>query len=117
MAVKENSEKGRCYKLREQPGQALLLDVRQANGDRYAFPYSYMIWAKYERSVGLYIRFSSHTVLLNGRTLKPIYDGILQQRVEFVQEEHPGHDAGSEAEPFINAITVSEAEEGNSGQA
>lgn len=110
MAAKEISSPT-CYKLREEPGHVLLLDVRLSSGDRYAFPYSYMIWSKYERAVGLYIRFSSHTVLIKGRTLLPIHHGLIQHRVEFIQEEHAGHDVGPEGEPFISSITVFESDE------
>ena len=112
MTAKETSEEtSSCYKLRDYSRGLLMLDVRLVNGDRYALPYSYLIWAKLGGGEEIFIRFSSHTVLIKGRNLLAIYGGLLQHRVEFVQEEDPRHDIGPESEPFISTISVFEPKE------
>lgn len=98
-----------CFRLREAPSPAIMLDLRHVTGEHWAFPYSYMIFARYDREV-ISLRFSSHTVRIVGRTLDAVYEGLLLQRVECIHAQDERYDLGPESEPFITAVEVKERE-------
>lgn len=98
-----------CYKLREAPHPAIMIDLRNVTGEHWAFPYSYMIFARYDKE-SISLRFSSHTVRILGRTLDAVYEGLLLQRVECIHAQDERYDLGPESEPFITAVEVKERE-------
>lgn len=104
----ESKRKFQCFKLREDPGYPAMLDVRLESGDRYGLPYTYLIWIRFDPSVGILIRFSSYLVLINGRNLRELYEALLQHRVEWVLAENERFDVGEESDPFISKIEVRE---------
>lgn len=107
--MKETEKKQHdCYKLRDEAGYPLTLDVRLKTDDRYGFPYSYLIWKHYNPSEGITLRFSSYTVFVKGRNLKELYEALLNHRVEYIQEQDNRYDTGPESDPFIYQIEVKE---------
>lgn len=88
--------------------QALMLDVRHYNGNRWGFSYAYLMGVEFNPSEGITLRFTSATVTLTGWKLHPVYDGLLRHAVTYVQEGNRRTDQPGEAETFIDGITVNE---------
>lgn len=102
-------EKNPCLRLREGMGPAMMLDLRTLAGEHWAFPYSYLIFAKYDKE-SIALRFSSHSVHIKGRTLDALYDAFLIQRVESIRAEDQRYDTGAESEPYVFSIEVTARE-------
>jgi len=98
----------KCFRLREVDGITLMLDVELLNGDRRAFPYSYLMEVEYRKADGVLLKFASCAVLVKGRNLDAIYQGLVTQRVEYLREESPRHDLGPESDPFVSGIVVAD---------
>ena len=94
------------FGLRADAGNALMLDVRLRSGARLALPYSYLIFINFDPSTGIEAVFSSHAVTIQGRNLRPIYEGLLLHRVEWLQEGDPRHDPHPETATYITRIAV-----------
>lgn len=100
VAAGAGSEEDECSAfgyLRGLHDRALSLEFRFANGDRQAFPYSWMGPLKYNPSAGLLLKFVGdlvYVVLIEGSNLNvlvngaiSLYDrGILRHRVTWVRE-------------------------------
>ena len=93
-----DEEECRCFRLPPRhPRQALSLEFRFANGNREAFPYSWLGPATYNPSAGLLLKFVGdliYLVLLEGSNLNALvngavnlYDrGIQRHRITWVRE-------------------------------
>jgi hypothetical protein len=66
--------------------QKVMLELRFKTGDASALAYSYLVRADCNPSEGIRLDFSVCEVLLTGRNLRPLFAGIIAQRVTFVQE-------------------------------
>jgi hypothetical protein len=66
--------------------QKVMLELRFQTGNAKALAYSYLVSADFDPSEGIDLDFSAYTVRLLGRNLRPVYAGIVAQRVAFVQE-------------------------------
>ena len=98
---------GISYGLRaEQQGHVLMLDVRLRSGVRLALPYSYLSHVNFDPSAAIEAVFSSHAVTIQGRNLRPVYEGLLVHRVEWLQEGAPRHDPHPETATYITQIVV-----------
>lgn len=87
-----------------------MVDLRLASGDRWSFPYSMLLWVQWSRLEGFVMRYSTHTVVVRGRNLEAIYDGLIEHRLEYLQAELPQHDLGDEKQAFVSAIEVKSEE-------
>ena len=106
-ASKGATGEGIAYGLRpEQQGHVLMLDVRLRAGTRLALPFSYLAHVTFDPSSGIEAVFSTHAVTIQGRNLRPIYEGLLQHRIEWLQEGDPRHDPHPESATYITRITV-----------
>lgn len=86
-------------------GQSLMLDVRFLTGESMACPYSHLLDMRL-RGGQLVLHFAAKTVTIVGRNLKELYDVLLGQRIEAIQEQGERHDVGEEKETYIAKITV-----------
>jgi hypothetical protein len=93
--------------------EALMLDVRRANGQCHGMTYAYLIRVDYEPGDLLKLHFADAVVQIGGRRLEALYR-LLEHRVDAIQE---GTDAeeGLKAEDAshidrIELITAKEAE-------
>src|SRR4051812_36682474 len=71
------------------------LNLRFASGEEKAFPYSDLIWSDFNPSKGILLHFASHTVMVRGRNLEPLYRRVIQfslAEIIEVSEEHAVHD-------------------------
>ena len=64
----------------------LMLDIRFRNGNRFGVAYPYLNNVEYDPSTGISVWFTMSAVIISGRRLGPLYEGFLQQRVEWVAE-------------------------------
>lgn len=69
-------------------GQAVeCIDFRMKNGDRVAFPYSYLLRAKLRGAGELEVTFSTDEVKVEGTNFDRIYPALLEKRLVFLQEQ------------------------------
>ena len=90
----------------EAQGHSLMLDVRLRSGVRLALPYSYLSYFELDSSGAIQAVFASHTVTIQGRNLRPVYEGLSQHRIEWIQEGDPRHDPHPETATYITRIAV-----------
>lgn len=98
------------FSLRNEAGHTLMLDVRLRSGANLALPYAYLINVEFDPSTGLKAVFSSHMLMIKGRNLRPIYEGLLYHRVEWLQEGDARHDTLPENATWITGVQASPAE-------
>lgn len=96
--------------------RALFLELRSADGDREAYPYSWLGPIRYDPSVGLVLKFVgdavTHVVIegthLNTPTAAGVSlfeGGLLRQRVTWVREQGR-HEATPDGQPRVDRIRV-----------
>jgi hypothetical protein len=67
--------------------EALVLEVRYANGDTVSWPYASLRKCKYYIGKGLLeLRFDNDLVVAEGRNLQRVRDAINEHRQRFIQE-------------------------------
>ena len=93
----------------EDTKQVLMLDFRGYNGTSFSLPYSQLRAMVFDPDEGISVEFSNHKIQVRGRNLRPLYDLLLRHRVTFVQEGDL--DVVSEADAFVDRITVGRSEE------
>lgn len=107
----ELTEERKCYsRLRGRRGQLLMIEFRLGTGDCWALEYSYLAAVKFNKSEGLVLKFSGHTVTIEGARLRPIYRGLLDHAIGYVQEIDDDREAALDGEPFVERIVVEERE-------
>src|SRR5215210_6518460 len=67
------------------------LNLRFASGEEKAFPYSDLIWSDFNASKGILMHFASHTVMVRGRSLEPLYRQIIQFALTEIVEVSKEH--------------------------
>jgi hypothetical protein len=65
--------------------QKVMIDFRQMTGDAKALAYSYLVACEIDASAQIKLDFSGYTVAITGRHLRPLYDGLVAQRVAWVR--------------------------------
>jgi hypothetical protein len=78
---------GRCYSTvsADRIWKPMLV-LRFINGDAKARSYSYLVGIDWDASAAIVIDFSGSTVTIEGRNLRPIFDGLCAHRVSWVRE-------------------------------
>ena len=89
-------------------GRAIELDVRLRTNDRYAWPYSYKTGIKFDVSGEIVIYFTTHTLIIAGRNLAPLYDGLIKHEVTQIREHDAQYDDLPERATVISTIMVEE---------
>lgn len=86
--------------------RAVFLELRQANGNRVAYPYIHIERLEYDPSLGISIYVPDRRLQLKGSNLNAevrpgvrLFDGLLRQRVLWIRENDPA--AASEACPTL----------------
>ncbi len=85
--------------------QAVMLDVRHADGNCRAFAFAYLMDVAFNPSHGIVLHFSTHTVTLEGWNLHRVYHALVRHAVAYVQENGHALDAADD-EPCIERIAV-----------
>src|ERR1700722_19712835 len=71
--------------------QKVMIEFRLLNGNAKALAYSYLVAADLDPSEGIKLDFSGYAVTITGRNLRPLFDGLVAQRVAVVREMDPIH--------------------------
>jgi hypothetical protein len=92
--------------------EAVMLDVRLADGTVVSFPYAYLTRLKYVPGDTLILRFGADEVRVEGRNLARLRDAISEHRARFIQE---GTEAEEGLKPeeaaHIGRIVITERED------
>jgi hypothetical protein len=90
----------------------VMLELRFQAGNARAFAYSYLVSIDFDPSQGIRIDFSGYEVRITGRNLRPLFAGLVAQRVAFVVEMDDLHAEAtlSKDAPVVTGIEVVERE-------
>jgi hypothetical protein len=93
--------------------QKVMLELRFKTDDAEAFPYSYLVRAKFSRSEGILLDFGVAEVRISGLNLRPLYAGLVTQRVAMIPEvdELYAEAEGAATGTVVTKIVVKEREE------
>ena len=83
------------------------LDLRMADGNFKALPYSYILEINFNTSEGIEILTTSKKILIIGRNLKMLYNYLAAFRVRYIQA-NIGKDLTDEKSLFVKEITIEE---------
>jgi hypothetical protein len=64
----------------------VMLELRMLDGNSKALAYSYLVAVDFDPSEGIRMDFSGYTVAIHGRNMRPLFDGLVSQRVAVVRE-------------------------------
>jgi hypothetical protein len=64
----------------------VMVEFRRKNGNAKALAYSYLVALDFDPSEGIAMDFSGYTVKIAGRNLRPLFEGVVAQRVAVVRE-------------------------------
>lgn len=95
-------EKGADYE--RDSSKPLWIDLRGADGMRYALPYRDLKSIELPSQEMLTLRFVDRRVVVRGRNLGSVYDGLVEEQVAQLQEDDV--DWASESETFISKLTI-----------
>ncbi len=90
--------------------QKCMLELRFKTDDAEAFPYSYLTRAKFNPTKGILLDFAVAEVQISGRNLRPLFAGVVAQRIAFVQEVDDLY-AEATAAPAATVVTRIEVKE------
>jgi hypothetical protein len=93
--------------------QKMMLELRFKTNDAVAFPYSFLVRAKFDPSKEIVLDFSIVEVRIAGRNLRTVYSAIVAQRAAHVQEtdELYAEVEGATAATVVTRIEVKERKE------
>jgi len=88
--------------------QKLMLELRFLGGNAKAFAYSYLVSASLDLSEGIRLDFSGYVVTISGRNLRPLYDGLVAQRVAVIREMDAFQAAANmpDSDTVVTGITI-----------
>ncbi|OWK46465.1 hypothetical protein [Fimbriiglobus ruber] len=66
--------------------QKVMLELRLLTGNAKALAYSYLVSIDFNPTSGIAMDFSAYDVRISGRNLRPLFSGLVAQRVAYVQE-------------------------------
>lgn len=94
-----------AYAKRRGMGQEIMLDVRFDNGDRFGFPYATLGKIALDASGVLWVVLTEGRLRIEGNNLAPIYDGLLEHSIKFIQQESERYESlADNRETFISSI-------------
>jgi len=83
------------------------LDLRLADGNSKALPYSYISEINFDASEGIEILSTTKKIRINGRNLKLLYNFLVAFRVKYIQS-NIGNDLTDEKALFVKEIIIEE---------
>jgi hypothetical protein len=90
--------------------QKIMLELRFKTDNAEAFPYSYLVRAKFNPTNGILLDFGVAEVKISGLNLRPLYAGLVTQRVAMIPEvdELYAEAEGATAGTVVTRIEVEE---------
>lgn len=99
------------YQLVEEFDYAYMVDFEMSADDAIVLPYGYFISAYFTNNSTLRIKFNNWEVSITGRNLRPIYKGIVRQKLKYVRMAASGETDNNEYDTFVSSIEVSNTHE------
>jgi len=84
--------------------QKVMLELRLKTDDAQAFPYSYLVRARFNPTNGILLDFGVAEARISGLNLRPLYAGLVAQRVAVIQEMDELH-AEASVPPEATVVT------------
>jgi hypothetical protein len=103
--MNKESETRQSYKVCTSRPIAML-DIRATGRDAVALPYSYLEMVQFNPSEGIVLNFATSEVRIEGRCLTALYDTLVQQSVEYMQENDAKYEQANDKLPFISRIEI-----------
>lgn len=94
------------YFASERGANPSCLDLRFADGNRIAFPYSFVTGISFDGDLGIEILTTQKCITIKGRNLMALYEALVAYRVRYVQA-----DLGTDTQDdglFVATISVEE---------
>jgi hypothetical protein len=82
------------------------VDLRLADGNRKAIPYTYIMEINFDATNGIEIRTATKKVTITGRDLSRLYEYLTAYRVKYIQA-HIGTDSNEEG-LFVKEVRIDE---------
>ena len=84
-----------------------MLDIHATAGDCIALPYSFLEMVQHNPSDALLLTFAACEVRIEGRNLFELYTGLVQHRIEYIQENDAKYEKTTgERKLFISRIEI-----------
>jgi hypothetical protein len=84
--------------------QKVMLELRYKTGNAKALAYSYLVGIDFDPSEGIMLDFSGYEVRISGQNLRPLFSGLVAQRVAAIQEVDDLYAEASSA-PVTTVVT------------
>lgn len=94
------------YQLVDESDYAYMVDFELNNDDAVVLPYGYFVSAYCTANSKLHIKFNNWEVTITGRNLKPIYKGIVRQKLKYVRMANVDEVDNSAFDSFVSEIKV-----------
>ena len=94
------------YQLVEESDYAYMVDFEMSADDAIVLPYGYFISAFFANNSTLQVKFNNWEVVITGRNLRPIYKGIVRQKLKYVRMAANTEVDCNEYDSFVSSITV-----------
>jgi hypothetical protein len=109
----ETEEATEAYKdARSKSREALMLDIRFADGKIVTYPYHSLRKVTYDPTGVILLRFDREDVIAEGKNLLPLRDAIKEHRARFIQEgTATERGLKPQDEVHIDRIVINEGEE------
>jgi hypothetical protein len=85
----------------------VMVEFRLLTGNAKALAYSYLVCADFNPSEGIKLDFSGYDVTISGRNLRPVFEGLVAQRIAVIREMDELH---AEAEHLSDTTVVTKIE-------
>ena len=94
------------YQMVDEFDYAYMVDFEISNGEAIVLPYGYFISAYFTNNSTLQVKFNNWEVTITGRNLRPIYKGIVRQKLKYVRMAAEGELDNNEYDSFVTGIKV-----------
>jgi hypothetical protein len=94
------------YQLVDDTDYAYMVDFEISSADAIVLPYGYFISAYFSNNSTLEIKFNNWEVTICGRNLRPIYKGIVRQKLKYVRMAAENELDSNEYDSFVSSIKV-----------
>lgn len=84
----------------------IMLELRVKSGDSLALGYAYLLSAEWNRSEGIILEFTTHTIRLAGRNLREVYRAIVAHRLPYVRELSTRDDEEPDDSAVVTSIGI-----------
>lgn len=88
----------------------LMIDFQKLDGNRTALHSNFLLSIEWNPSEGVRLTFSTHQIVLHGRNLEVIYEGLVQHAVSTLVEVDERHTKVPNETPVITRISIARSD-------